>query len=102
MMGQIFNTRDEMLDKHRGHRIIEKEKDIWVYYDTKKLVNSDKDRDCGKCSQPNTKEGHDPCLGTLKYAMNACCGHGKLAEASVQLPNGFCIRGLHRYTSFSV
>jgi hypothetical protein len=76
--------------KHRGHKM----ELSWIYSDTKNLVSSDKDRACGKCNQPNTKEGHDPCLGTLKNAMNACCGHGNLSEAFVQLPNGFSIRGL--------
>lgn len=50
-------------------------------------------RPCGACGQPFTPEGHDPCLGTLKGVMNACCGHGHPSEAYVQLDNGTVIAG---------
>jgi len=51
-------------------------------------------RACGNCETPQTKEGHDGCLGTLPFLMNACCGHGEIKEAYIQFFNGFCIRGL--------
>lgn len=81
------------MDTHRGHNM-ELTDNCWIYCDNKKLVSSDKDRDCGKCGQPNTKEGHDPCLGALKYAMNACCGHGEIREAYIQFSNRFLLKGL--------
>ena len=79
--------------KYRGHKIEFKD-GAWVYSDTKILVSLDKERDCGKCNCQQTKEGHDHCLGTLKYAMNACCGHGETREAYIQFFNGFRISGL--------
>ena len=39
---------------------------------------------CNYCGLPNTKEGHDGCIGTLKNVMNACCGHGHTRAAYVQ------------------
>lgn len=80
--------------KNRGHLIVEEEKDVWVYCDTKELVSSNKDRDCGFCNCKQTKEGHDGCLGTLKFAMNACCGHGSTREAFVQFSKVFRISGI--------
>ena len=72
---------------------MQKEDGIWKYCDNKEPVESF-ERNCGKCGNPNTKEDHDHCLGTLKYAMNACCGHGKSAEAFIQFSNDFRISGL--------
>ncbi|TFJ92183.1 hypothetical protein E4U82_13915 [Lentibacillus salicampi] len=77
----------------RGHPI-EYLNDEWVYCDTKETtVETHKERPCGYCGEHATKEGHDACLGTLPGVMNACCGHGRLNEAYVQLWDGFCIRG---------
>ena len=78
---------------YRGHSI-EFINDHWVYLDTKELVSSIKDRDCGNCGRVNTKDSHDPCITNLKYTMNACCGHGESEEAYIQFSNGFCIRGI--------
>lgn len=43
-----------------------------------------RDRPCGFCGEFETKEGHDHCLGRLSAVVNACCGHGVIAEAYVQ------------------
>ncbi|AUR93328.1 hypothetical protein NVP1187O_015 [Vibrio phage 1.187.O._10N.286.49.F1] len=50
---------------------------------------------CISCGLNATKEGHDGCLGTLdeKVVMNACCGHGDVSYAYVQLWDRSCIRG---------
>lgn len=69
--------------------VVDKE---WVFSDTgKPTVGSD--RSCGHCHRRQTVEGHDACLGTLPEVKNACCGHGRIAEAYVQLPNGKTVRG---------
>lgn len=66
----------------------------WIYSDTQKPVfETYKGRNCGRCKEPITKEGHDACLGTLKGLMNACCGHGEDSTAYVQFWDGSCIRG---------
>ncbi len=54
----------------------------WYYADTLEIVSNL--RGCGICKKPFTKEGHDPCLGTLPGVANACCGHGRDDEAYVQ------------------
>ena len=50
-------------------------------------------RDCGHCYKRNTPEGHDGCLGTLPGVANACCGHGAVEEAYIQLHDGSELRG---------
>jgi len=72
-----------IMNNYRGNKIKIKG-GVFVYSDTKESVELFKDKNCGKCKQPRTKEGHDGCLGTLKYVMNAYCGHGKTNEAYVQ------------------
>ena len=74
----------------RGHQILYKN-DEWVYADTLTPTVGN-ERMCGKCGRENTEEGHDPCLGTIKGAMNACCGHGT-DKAYVQFESGMIIRG---------
>ena len=69
--------------KWRGHDI-ECVDEIWFYSDNKQPVSEDKNRSCGHCGRPQTKEGHDGCLGALKGVMNACCGHGKPDDAYIQ------------------
>lgn len=78
--------------KHRGHDIIHVEEG-WVYADNNTLVSEEPWRKCGACDLPQTKEGHDGCLGTLPDVMNACCGHGEDKEAYVQFWDKSCIRG---------
>ena len=73
-----------MTDAHRGHSII-LVNDAWVYADTNELVSENPNRECGHCGLSNTPEGHDACLGTLPGVSNACCGHGDVSQAYVQL-----------------
>ena len=47
---------------------------------------------CVKCGKLPTKEGYDPCLGTLPGVIDACCGHG-VKEAYIIFGNGVTIRG---------
>ncbi len=50
-------------------------------------------RPCGHCHKHQTVEGHDACLGTLPGVRNACCGHGEVADAYVQLMIGKHVQG---------
>lgn len=59
----------------------------FVFSDTGKPTAGSK-RSCGHCHKYPTVEGHDACLGTLPGVKNACCGHGQVAEAYVQLVGG--------------
>ncbi len=77
---------------YRGHEI-QLRKEIWCYRDTNINVESFKNIYCGYCSQPQTKDGHDACIGILENVMNACCGHGKDDEAYIQFLDGVCVRG---------
>ncbi len=50
---------------------------IWVYSDTKERCFGKRDRrPCKHCGKEPTKEGYDACLGKIKNAVSACCGHG--------------------------
>ena len=64
----------------------------WVYEDTRTATVGE-DRCCAACGEGRTKEGHDGCLGTIKGAKNACCGHGDAEDAYLQYEDGSCIRG---------
>jgi len=39
------------------------------------------ERPCTKCGRMPTPEGHDACLGAIKGAVSACCGHGVTKES---------------------
>lgn len=78
------------MSKYRGHPIEEKD-GLWIYSDTKESVQANKNIACGHCSKPQTIDGHDGCLGSLPYVMNACCGHGNDKEAYVQYIDGYCV-----------
>lgn len=72
------------MSRLRGHEIEEVD-GCFVYVDTgESTADTWKDRPCGHCRLANTPEGHDGCLGTIPGAINACCGHGELAEAYIQ------------------
>jgi hypothetical protein len=58
----------------RGHPI-EWDGSQWVYSDTKEPIK-DNERPCARCGRMPTPEGHDACLGHIKGAKAACCGHG--------------------------
>jgi hypothetical protein len=79
-------------DQWRGHAIKECG-GIWRYVDTGIRVSEQPARPCGHCGEPNTPEGHDPCLGTLPGVINACCGHGCEGDAYVQFADGSTLRG---------
>lgn len=77
----------EEIGWHRGHRIVRRNAS-WVYADTGLAVTCDPFRDCGRCGRPVTSEGHDGCLGHLPGVDNACCGHGRTADAYVVHSDG--------------
>ncbi len=77
---------------YRGYKIVYRN-NKWYYEDNFKLVSGDKNRVCGFCQVKSTEKGHDGCLGKLANVMNACCGHGDIDDAYVQLNNEVCIRG---------
>lgn len=79
--------------KWRGH-VIECVNDTWIYSDNKSLVSDNKTRICGHCSKPDTKEGHDSCIGFLPNVLNACCGHGIIDEAYIQFSDNIELRGI--------
>lgn len=62
------------------------------YEDTGEEVEFSKPRSCPRCSKFPTKEGHDPCLGTLPGVKFACCGHGITEEAYITFENGITVR----------
>ncbi len=67
----------------RGHEI-EETADVWRFADTHEpTVGSN--RPCGHCGKFPTVDGHDACLGTLPGVRNACCGHGVVTDAYVQM-----------------
>ena len=77
----------------RGHQIYFDGK-LWRYRDTdESTADTWRSRSCGVCKEPDTKEGHDPCLGTIPNIMNACCGHGSPADAYIQFMGGLTLRG---------
>ncbi len=79
--------------KWRGHEI-ECVNKAWIYSDNRELVLKNKNRKCGYCDKPNTKEGHDGCLGVLLNVSNACCGHGIIEEAYIQFSDNTELRGM--------
>ncbi len=48
---------------------------------------------CRVCKARRTKEGHDPCLGTLPGVLAACCGHGDVRRSYLLLSDMTIIRG---------
>ena len=59
----------------RGHEIIyDYISKKWLYKDN--LQEFDDSRPCKRCGKYPTKEGYDACLGHIKGAKSACCGHG--------------------------
>lgn len=66
----------------RGHEIYYKN-EKWYYSDNNTIA--DDSRPCKKCGKYPTKEGYDACIGYIKGATSACCGHG--------IQQGFIIKG---------
>lgn len=89
-----------MPDAWRGHEIHLAGGHTWVYLDTGEAVRENPDRPCGHCGLASTPEGHDGCLGTLPGVRNACCGHGVVEEAYVQLDDGTRLEGREALDAF--
>ena len=59
----------------RGNKIMTLSGRYWIYtIDGKSLDKENKQ--CVRCGERPTKEGHDACLGTIDNISYACCGHG--------------------------
>ena len=77
----------------RGHRMYF-DGELWRYEDNREETSKFwLSRSCGKCGKFFTKEGHDHCLGRIPNVMNACCGHGEVAEAYVQFSDVSILSG---------
>ena len=59
---------------NRGHEIIYID-GKWIYIDNSESIKN-KERSCSRCGKFPTPEGYDACLGYIKGAYSACCGHG--------------------------
>ena len=81
-----------MDDTYKGHEII-KVQNVFTYKDNGVKVSDDIWRPCGFCGLKSTVDDHDGCIGTLENVMNACCGHGVVEDAYVQLSIDETIRG---------
>jgi hypothetical protein len=57
----------------RGHKVYRDGAD-WRYVDDNTLIANE--RPCARCGKTPTPEGYDACLGYIKGAISACCGHG--------------------------
>lgn len=66
----------------RGHEVYFNTKEQrWKYTDTDEVA--DYDRPCKRCGKLPTTQGYDACMGHIKGAKNACCGHG-IKEGYIQ------------------
>ena len=50
-------------------------------------------RVCSHCSLPYGESLHDPCLGIIEGAVEACCGHGNESRRYVSFADGQRIEG---------
>ncbi len=57
----------------RGNSIYFKNNEWFYVEDNSKFDDS---KPCKKCGKHPMKEGYDACLGYVKDAKSACCGHG--------------------------
>lgn len=48
---------------------------VWQYENGTPLDKEE--RPCPRCGKMPNKDGSDACLGHIKGATSACCGHGK-------------------------
>lgn len=65
--------------RRRGHECIMDYRTGERYYidDRQPLgAASSSDRNCLRCNEPPTVDGHDTCLSSIEGASSACCGHG--------------------------
>ena len=59
----------------RGHKVYYNNKlKKWLYFNNDESIK--KERPCPRCNKMPTIEGYDHCLGYIKGATSACCGHG--------------------------
>ncbi|KKN03224.1 hypothetical protein LCGC14_1109780 [marine sediment metagenome] len=77
----------------RGHQIYCDDHDVWRYVDNNEPTVG-AERPCGVCLVATGPSGHDPCIGEVPGAINACCGHGNDDEAYVQYPDGVRLDGM--------
>ena len=81
------------LSRYRGIPIT-CDKGVWCYIDTGEPVEiTHETRSCGFCGLFTPATGIDPCLKRIPGAMNACCGHGDVADAYIQREDTTCLRG---------
>lgn len=45
-------------------------------------------RTCAHCLRPYGESLHDPCLGQIEGAIEACCGHGDPTRAYISFTDG--------------
>jgi len=64
-----------MVTGHLRGNPIEYINNQWVYSDNKVPIDQE-ERPCTRCGRMPTPEGYDACLGYIKGASAACCGHG--------------------------
>ena len=82
-------------------RPIYRDGDAWRYLDTGAPTAATwRERTCGRCGEATKADGHDPCIGSLPGVSNACCGHGVLEEAYVQLDSGTRLSGIKAVAFF--
>jgi hypothetical protein len=62
----------------RGHEIyFDQSVRLWRYCsDDGAVYDASHDRPCIRCGSLPTPEGYDHCLGHIRGAKSACCGHG--------------------------
>lgn len=58
----------------RGHKIIFLH-NKWLYSDSLTPLDAE-ERPCKRCGRMPTIKGYDACIGEIKGAKSACCGHG--------------------------
>ncbi len=75
----------------RGHPIYVKDGEHY-YADTNEPTVGNR-RPCGHCGKEDTPDEHDGCISNLPGVMNACCGHGRINSAYVQLIGGKVLAG---------
>ncbi len=63
-----------MITSHQRGHVIYFKNSQWFYLDNNEPAQ--KERPCKRCGHMPTIEGYDACLGYIKDAVSACCGHG--------------------------
>ena len=63
----------------------DKDAEAWFYFNNGE--SAEIVRPCKHCGKSPTPEGYDACLGYIKGAESACCGHG-ITEPFVRMKLG--------------